>query len=124
MGNASPVPPGSTLVRLWNSSSNPHSCIIARNFCQLSVSSLESVISLIYSLSQCVYVFVCFLVSRVIVNSLLSVRLWALRPELKWMQIMVIYFVEEVCFKSKVKKREAIDGDNGGGDSVDPTCVG
>jgi len=29
---------------------------------------------------------------------------------------------EEVCFKSRVKKRR-IDGDRGGDDSVDPTCV-
>jgi len=33
--------------------------------------------------------------------------------------------VEEVCFKSRVKKRRSvIDGDRGGDDSVDPTCVG
>jgi len=29
-----------------------------------------------------------------------------------------------VCFKSRVKKRGVIDGDRGGDDSVDPTCVG
>jgi len=28
-----------------------------------------------------------------------------------------------VCFKSEVKKRR-IDGENGGDDNVDPTCVG
>ena len=29
-----------------------------------------------------------------------------------------------MCFKSRVKKEEVIDGDRGGDDSVDPTCVG
>jgi len=29
-----------------------------------------------------------------------------------------------VCFKSRVKKEGVIDGDRGGDDSVDLTCVG
>ena len=29
-----------------------------------------------------------------------------------------------MCFKSRVKNRRIIDGENGSDDSVDPTCVG
>jgi len=31
--------------------------------------------------------------------------------------------VEEVCFNSRVKREGVIDGENGGNDSVDLTCV-
>jgi len=53
------------------------------------------------------------------------------QPEVREISPVSIYgevygekkFEEEVCFESRVKKR-VIDGDRGGDDSVDPTCVG